>query len=112
MVVAGGASNGEAEPDGAGGVGAILRVNLRVLVFDDARFVGGDVAAMEAGGDALVERRIRKQIAREFPELAALYRKLYARRDYLDEAAQDRLLATFRRLKLEYGFPRSVPGRA
>jgi DNA repair photolyase len=51
-------------------------------------------------------------LEREFPPLAGLYRRLYARRDYLDEAATDRLLTTFRRLRLERGFPRAVPARA
>jgi DNA repair photolyase len=78
-------------------------------------------AAREAGarqvtGQALflkpmARRHLFDWLAREFPELAPVYRRLYAHRDYLDEAAQDRLLATFRRLKLENGFPRSVPGR-
>ena len=49
---------------------------------------------------------------REFPALAPLYRRLYGRRDYLDEAAKERLLATFRRLRLEAGFPRPLPSRA
>ena len=51
-------------------------------------------------------------IDREFPALAGLYRRLYARRDYLDDEASERLLKTFRRLRLEHGFPRSVPARA
>jgi len=51
-------------------------------------------------------------IAREFPELAPLYRGLYGRRDYLDGAASERLLTTFRRLRLEHGFPRARPGRS
>ena len=51
-------------------------------------------------------------LGREFPELVGLYRRLYARSDYLDDAARERLLATYRRLKLAAGFPRSAPGRA
>ena len=50
-------------------------------------------------------------LEREFPELRALYGKLYGRRDYLDEAAQERLLTTFRRLRLAAGFPQSRTGR-
>jgi len=50
-------------------------------------------------------------LGREFPELTALYRRLYGRRDYLDEAAKERLLTTFRRLRLAAGFPRSSAGR-
>lgn len=49
---------------------------------------------------------------REFPELAPLYRRLFGRRDYLDETASERLLTTFRRLRLEHGFPRPLPGRS
>ena len=48
----------------------------------------------------------------EFRELLPLYRHLFARRDYLDEAAKDELLKTFRRLRLAYGFPRAAPGRS
>jgi DNA repair photolyase len=51
-------------------------------------------------------------LAREFRELLPLYRHLFAHRDYLDAAAQERVLATFRRLRLQYGFPRAVAGRA
>jgi len=50
-------------------------------------------------------------LAREFPRLAPLYRQLYGRRDYLDDAAQEGLLTTFRRLRLEHGFPRARPTR-
>jgi DNA repair photolyase len=82
-------------------------------LFAAARAAG----ARQVTGQALFLKPMARRhffdwLAREFPELASLYRKLYARSDYLDEAAQDRLLATFRRLKLESGFPRSVPGRA
>ena len=44
--------------------------------------------------------------------LLPIYRHLYAHRDYLGEEAKDRLLTTFRRLRLAAGFPRSAPGRA
>jgi DNA repair photolyase len=50
-------------------------------------------------------------IEREFPSLRHLYRRLYARRDYLDDDAKERLLTVFRRLRLERGFPRPVAGR-
>jgi len=39
------------------------------------------------------------------------YRALFGRRDYLSDADAQALLATFRRLKLEYGFPRATAGR-
>jgi len=51
-------------------------------------------------------------LAREFPLLVPLYRRLFERRDYLGEAAKEQLLGTFRRLKLEYGFPRPLAARA
>jgi DNA repair photolyase len=50
-------------------------------------------------------------LAEEFPRLVPRYQALYGRRDYLREADTQALLATFRRLKLEYGFPRATPGR-
>lgn len=51
-------------------------------------------------------------LGREFPHLAPLYRRLYERRDYLDGEASETLLRTFRRLRLEHGFPRPRPGRS
>lgn len=51
-------------------------------------------------------------LEREFKELLPLYRHLFARRDYLDDAAKERVLATFRRLRLQYGFPKGAAGRA
>jgi len=51
-------------------------------------------------------------LAREFPHLEPLYRRLYGRRDYLDGEASEALLTTFRRLRLEHGFPRPAPGRS
>jgi DNA repair photolyase len=50
-------------------------------------------------------------LEREFPALSGLYRRLYSRRDYLDDAAEERLLTTFRRLRMERGFPRAMPER-
>jgi DNA repair photolyase len=51
-------------------------------------------------------------LGREFKELLPLYRHLFARRDYLDDAAKDRALATFRRLRLQHGFPKGGAARA
>ena len=48
----------------------------------------------------------------EFPGLVGLYRRLFAHRDYLGEAAKDALLKTYRRLRLEPGLPRPLAGRA
>jgi DNA repair photolyase len=50
-------------------------------------------------------------LAEEFPKLVPLYERLYGQRDYLPAPAQDDLLADFRRLKLEYGFPVAQAGR-
>ena len=65
VIVASGAAHGQAEPDGAHGLGAILGVDFGVFLVDDAAFVGGDVAALEAGGDELIERRVGQQVAGE-----------------------------------------------
>jgi DNA repair photolyase len=50
-------------------------------------------------------------VAEEFPHLARRYRALYSWRDYLRDEDQEIVLAAYRRLKLEYGFPKAVPGR-
>jgi len=50
-------------------------------------------------------------LAEEFPKLVPLYERLYGRSDYLPAREQDGLLADFRRLKLEYGFPAAKAGR-
>ena len=59
VIVADGAAGGQAEPDLAGGLGAVAGVEHEVLLVDRAAFVGRDVAAVEAGGDALIERAVR-----------------------------------------------------
>ena len=79
-------------------------------------------AAREAGAGHVVaqplflrpmaRRHLFAWLEREFPHLVPIYRHLYAHRDYLGEEAKDRLLTTFRRLRLAAGFPRSAPGRA
>lgn len=51
-------------------------------------------------------------LEREQPALLSLYRRLYQRGDYLGAAARDELLANYRRLRLEHGLPRALPGRA
>ena len=63
VVVAGGATHRQAQPDRAGGVDPVLGVHDLHFLFDDAPFVGGDVAAMEAGGDELFRGRIGQQVA-------------------------------------------------
>jgi len=47
----------------------------------------------------------------ERPALAPLYRRLYARGDYLSADSKDRVLTTFRRLRLAHGFPQARVGR-
>lgn len=75
-----------------------------------------DAGAYDISASALFLRdaaraRFLPWLAEEFPHLVARYRALYGRRDYLSEAETQTLLATFRRLKLEYGFPRATAGR-
>ena len=41
-----------------------------------------------------------------------MYQRLYARSDYLEGSAKDQLLANFRRLRLQHGFPRAQAARA
>ena len=47
----------------------------------------------------------------EFPRLLPRYERLYGRRDYLRDQDTSALLSNYRRLKLEYGFPRGGVGR-
>ncbi len=82
-------------------------------LFDAARAAG----AFEVTGTPLFLKSSTRAfffafLEREFSGLVPLYRRLYHRRDYLGEAAKDQLLGTFRRLKLEYGFPRPVAARS
>jgi DNA repair photolyase len=79
-------------------------------------------AAMEAGAtdvhqQALFLRPASRAVffpwlEAEFPELLSLYRRLYARGDYLEGKAKDQLLATFRKLRLQRGLPRQRALRA
>ena len=57
VVVAGRAAGGQAQPDRADGIRAVLGVDRVVFVDDHARFVRGREAAVEAGRDPLFERR-------------------------------------------------------
>jgi DNA repair photolyase len=79
-------------------------------------------AALEAGAvdvahSALFLRPASRAVffpwlEREFPHLVSMYRHLYARGDYLDAGAKERLLATSRRIRLERGLPRQRALRA
>ena len=53
------------EPDLRRRLGAIAGVEHEVFFVDHAPFVGGDVAAIEARGDVLIERAIGQQVAGE-----------------------------------------------
>ena len=68
MVVADCATGGQAEPDLRSGFGAVASVEHQVFLIDSAAFTGGDIAAIEPGGDLLLERRLRQKIARELFE--------------------------------------------
>ena len=63
VIVADGAAGRQAQPDLRRRLGAVARVEHQVLFGDRAAFVGRDVAAIEAGGDLLVERAVGQQVA-------------------------------------------------
>jgi DNA repair photolyase len=107
--------------------GLSTRVNCMPLLpginDDEAALAPLLAAAREAGAEqvtanplflkgSMVRGHFFAWLGREFPHLAPLYRHLYERRDYLDGEASERLLKTFRRLRLEHGFPRPRPGRS
>lgn len=48
----------------------------------------------------------------EFPHLLGMYQRLYARTDYLEGQAKEQLLTNFRRLRVQYGFPRAQAAHA
>ncbi len=48
----------------------------------------------------------------EFPHLLGMYQRLYAKCDYLEGSAKEQLLVNFRRLRVQYGFPRAQAARA
>lgn len=48
---------------------------------------------------------------RELPDLAERYSRIFGRRDYLRAKERDRLMASYRRLRIEFGLPRQRPGR-
>ena len=63
VVVALGAADGQAEPDGARGVDAVDDVGGLVLGGDRAALVVDHVVAVEPAGDLLLERGVRQQVA-------------------------------------------------
>ncbi len=65
VVVAHRAPGGQAHPHLRGGLGAVAGIEHQVLLADRASLVGGDVAAVEAGGHLLLERGAREQVPRQ-----------------------------------------------
>ena len=63
MVVAAGAADGHAQKDGAVGVDLVHDVADVDLLLDRSSLAGRNVAAVEAGGDHLVERGVGQQVA-------------------------------------------------
>jgi DNA repair photolyase len=49
-------------------------------------------------------------LKKEFPHLVPRYQRLFRGRNYMKPEDKDRLLEVFRRLRLEFGFPRPTPG--
>ncbi len=91
-------------------------INDREAVLRPLFELAREAGASDVMGGALFLRpaaraRFFPWLAQEFPKLVTRYRRLYGRRDVLSEEETDRLLATFRRLRLEYGFPHHQPGR-
>ena len=63
VVVAGRAADGQAHEHAADRLGPVLGVDRLVLLDHHAALVRRDVVALEAGGDQLVESRLRQQVA-------------------------------------------------
>ena len=63
VVVAHGAVGGQAHPHSRSRLGAVARVEHEVLFVDDATFVRGHIAAVEAGTNQLLQRGIGQQVA-------------------------------------------------
>ena len=59
------AVRGEPEEDPGGCLDPVARIVGQVFLDDGAAFVGRDIAALEAGGDDLFERRFWQEVAGE-----------------------------------------------
>jgi DNA repair photolyase len=70
-----------------------------------------DVAASPLTLSPATRARFAPWLAREMPRLVPTYRRLYGRRNELRQVDRNRLSSTFRRLRLELGFPQPRPGR-
>lgn len=85
--------------------------SLRPLL-EQARDAGAtDVIASPLFLRSAARSRFLPWLEEEFPHLAGRYRRLFGSRDYLRGGSKDVLMAPFRRLRLEMGFPRQRPGR-
>jgi DNA repair photolyase len=85
---------------------------LRPLFMAARRAGAFDVVANPLFLRPAARARFMPWLNEEFAHLSAAYQRLYGRRDYLTKGAKDELLKTFRRLRLEHGFPRGGPGRS
>lgn len=85
--------------------------DLDALLAEAGRAGACDVTASPLFLRPAARARFWPWLKAEFPALAGLYSRLYGRRDTLDARATDQLLADFRRLRLQHGFPRTRPGR-
>ncbi len=83
---------------------------LRPLLEAARRRGAWDVEAAPLVLRGAVRARFRSWLAAEFPSLADRYRKLY-RRAALGRRDREAVMSTFRRLRLQTGFPRPRPGR-
>ncbi len=80
MVVATGAADRQSEPYGAGRLDAVDGILGGKLLGDDAAFAVAAMVALKAGGDALVERRLRQLIARQLLDRELIERQVAVER--------------------------------
>ena len=62
VIMANGAPHGQTHPDGRGGAGSVDGIADIVFFIYGSAFTGSDIAAIEAGGDTLIQRGFRQQI--------------------------------------------------
>ena len=76
VIVTHSAASGEAHPHGDGGVCAIHGITKDEFFGDAAALAGGDVAAVEARRDLLIQRGVGKEITRELPARELIIRQV------------------------------------